>query len=184
MADPLKDAAAELRRRIEAAVSEINALPQMAEIKTALQTLNGLEDLMKEQRTPLGEFFGVFVSGDVPRAPQSAAPAVKVDEFFGMKDLEAAKAFLRKSRDPLLLQEIIEGVRAGGGRIESEERVRSGLSRSTLDVVKIGERYGWLDNYPAEKEKRWKGLRKLSVADTVKMTDAVTVKIGEPTKEN
>src|SRR5437764_15290967 len=63
MSDALKDAAAEIRRRIEESVATIKAMPQMADITAAIQTLNGLEDLMKEPRTSLAEVFGLAGSG-------------------------------------------------------------------------------------------------------------------------
>ena len=85
-----------------------------------------------------------------------------------MDALDAAKAYLRKQRDARPFPEILEAVRGGSAKVEAENKLRTQVSRSTLDVVKINDRYGWLDNYPHEKSKRLKGIRRGPVADDPK----------------
>jgi len=53
--------------------------------------------------------------------------------------------------DARSFQEIVSAIRIGGGKVESEDKLRTGLGRRTLDVVKFGDHYGWLDNYPEKR---------------------------------
>lgn len=160
MTNSIKEAAAELRRQIEERVGLLKASPEMVEIATLHQGLIGLEDILREPRTGLAEFFGLppglstIATASTPSAP------VRFDEFYGITDLQAAKTYLKKRSDARPFDEIVAAIRAGGGKVESEEKLHTGLSRSTLDLVKIGERYGHIDNYPEEKAKRLKGFRK------------------------
>jgi hypothetical protein len=163
MGDPVKEMAAQLRRLTEEKAAAIRSTPDFAELLRLHQSLNGLERAMNEAPTLLGEFFGIEFSGTSTQsmpAPRASMPAVRVDEFFNMDALEAAKAYIKKHRDARPFQEIVTAIRNGGGKVESEDKLRTGLGRSTLDVVKFGDHYGWLENYPEEKAKRTKGLRR------------------------
>jgi hypothetical protein len=180
MTDPIKEAAAEIRRRIEDKVAELRATPAMTEVMTLHPSLNALEDVLREPRTSLAEFFGDFFGSSLPGTvgvSRPVSPAVKFDEFYGMSDLPAAKAYLKKRSDARPFDEIVAAIRSGGGKVESEEKLRTGLSRSTLDIVKIGDRYGHIDSYPDEKAKRLKGFRKTTVAD-VEKDEAATRESG------
>ena len=92
--------------------------------------------------------------------PSAPSPSVRFDEFYGIPELQAAKLYLKKYPDARPFEEIVAAIRAGSGKVETEAKLHTGLSRSTLDVVKIGERYGHIDNYPEEKAKRLKRLRR------------------------
>lgn len=159
MTDPIKDAAAELRRQIEEKVELLKASPEMIEVTTLLRGLNGLEDILHESRTDLPEFLGL-TPGPSTVAKPLPSPAVRFDLFYGTTDLQAAKAYLKQRSDARPFDEIVTVIKSGGAKVESEDRLRTGLSRSTLDLVKIGDRYGHIDNYPEEKARRLKKLRK------------------------
>lgn len=73
---------------------------------------------------------------------------VRFDEFYGVPTLDAAKRYLRKAPDARPFDEIVQAVRAGGGKVDNEEELKKGLSRSTFDIVKIGDRYGAIEKYP------------------------------------
>ena len=36
----------------------------------------------------------------------------------------------------------------GGGKVDNEEELKTSLSRSTFDIIKIGDRYGSIEKYP------------------------------------
>jgi len=173
----MKDAVAAVRRETEEKVAALKATAEMKELINLHQSLNALEDYLKEPKTTLAELFGLGQEAPTTKSEQMA-PSVRFDEFFGMGSLDAAKAYLRKQKDARLFQEIVDAIKAGGGKVDSEEKLRNGLSRSTLDVVKIGERYGWLEHYPEERARRWKGLKKSANEETKK--DATTESGSEP----
>jgi hypothetical protein len=160
--DPIKEMAAKLRHLVEEKAAAIKSTPDFRELLRLHKSLNGLEGGLGEGPTPLVEFLGLAGSGisTGESAARSALPVVRVDEFFNMEALDAAKAYIKKHRDARSFQEIVTAIRAGGGKVEDEAKLRTGLGRSTLDVVKFGDHYGWLDNYPEERAKRMKGLRK------------------------
>jgi len=138
-------AADEIRRQIDEKVALIKADPVMNEVLKLHEVLNGLEKLMDQPRTSLGDLLG-FATEEASRLP--GPPSVRFDEFFGLAALEAAKKYLKKCTDARPFQEIVDAIRSGGGKVESEEDLRKGLSRSTLDMVKIGDRYGLREHYP------------------------------------
>jgi hypothetical protein len=160
MTDSLKEAALEIRRQIEQKVELLKASPEMVEVMTLHRGLNGLEDVLREARTVLADFFDPMLGTLEIAAPPLPAPGARFDEFYGVSDLQAAKIYLKKRTDARPFDEIVAAIRSGGAKVESEEKLRIGLSRSTLDIVKIRDRYGHLDNYPDEKARRLKGLRK------------------------
>ena len=147
MSEPIKDAADELRRRIEARVAEIRGTPAMAEILKLHQSLNSLEDLLDQSKTTLADIFGLSVG-------ESRVPRVRVDDLYGLAALDAAKRYMKKMPDARPFDEIVEAITAGGGKVDNVDELRKGLSRSTFDIVKIGERYGALEKYPHIKLRR------------------------------
>ncbi len=64
------------------------------------------------------------------------------------------------------IDEIVQAVRAGGGRIDSEEDLRLSLSRSTYEVAKISENmYGLVEFYAHIKRERGK-KKKVGVSES------------------
>jgi hypothetical protein len=134
---------------IQDKVETIQGMPEMAEIRKWHSSLTALEDIIGEPHTSLIEVFG-FNKDD-------AAP-VKFDEFVGLSTLDAAKKYLKKRDDARPFEEIVEMIEKGGGKVDDEDTLRKGLSRSTLDIIKIGDRYGLLEKYPHVK--RGKGAKR------------------------
>lgn len=143
MTEPLQAAVEDLRRRITEKVAELQSHTAMTEILKWLPALNALEVGLGQSCTTLGQLFAFAETVDQPK------PRVRHDEFFGLAALDAAKRYLRKGSDARPFDEIVAAIKAGGGKVEDEEALRLGLSRSTLDVVKIGgQHYGLLEHYP------------------------------------
>jgi hypothetical protein len=145
MSSPFETAATEARRLAEEFAAELKQHPAMSGLIRNHAGLNAIEDLMQVQRTSLGELLGL---GDLAATGGSQLSRVKFDEFVAVPALEAAKKYLRKGNDARPFQEIVDAIKAGGGKVEDEENLRVGLSRSTLDIVKLGDRYGLLEHYP------------------------------------
>jgi hypothetical protein len=156
MTDPIRAAAVELRRRIQDKVEVLRATTEMAEIRKLYQSLTTLEDVLGEPHTALVEIFGFT-------ADEKSA-VVRFDEFIGLTALVAAKRYLKKRDDARPFEEIVEMIRAGGGKVDDEELLKTGLSRSTHDVIKINDRYGLLEKYPQVKRGKV-GKRAVSEAD-------------------
>ena len=145
MTSPFEAAAAEARRQIAEHAAVLKEHQSMRELVRLHAGLNAIEDLMQQPRTMLGELLGL---GDLGGGA-SPLSRVRFDDFVGMKDLDAAKKYLEeKATDARPIQEIIDAVKAGGGKVDSEEALRTGLSRSTFDILKVGDRYGSLKHYP------------------------------------
>lgn len=161
MSATFKAAADEMRQMIEAKIGEIKSDPRMAEVLKLHQSLNGIQDLLGEVRTPLEELFGLTASAATP-----SKPVVRFDEFAGYTTLEAAKMYLRKMSDARPFREIVSAIVQGGGKVDSENQLQVSLGRSTLDIVKINEAYGWIDNYPHIKAQRTTKPRKSVGKDT------------------
>jgi hypothetical protein len=69
--------------------------------------------------------------------------------------LEAAKRFIKKRGRACTLDEIVSGICAGGCQDVKEEELGKSLSRSTLEVAKVGEDlYGLVEFYPEVKRER------------------------------
>jgi hypothetical protein len=138
----------QLRQRLTEKAAGINALPEITDALKLQQALNGLEELAGETKT---NFFQMLGGAEfVPGPPASTgAVSVRFDEFVGLQALEAAKTYIEKCRDARPFREIVEAIQKGGGRIDSEEKLQTSLTRSTLDIVKIlPDRFGALKNYP------------------------------------
>jgi len=147
----LKTASDEIRTLIEAKVVEIKTDPRFADVFKLHRSLNNLEDLLGETPTPLETLFGL-TSGTT--ATTSKMVSIRHDEYAGYSSLEAAKMYLRKMSDARPFKEIVTAIMQGGGKVESENQLATSLGRSTLDIVKINDAYGWLDNYPHIKAQR------------------------------
>lgn len=178
MTSPFETAAAEARRLAVEFADELKQHPAMAGLLRNHAGLNAIEDLMQAPRTSLGDLLGL---GDLVAGGGSQLSRVKFDEFVATPPLEAAKKYLRKGTDARPFQEIVDAIKAGGGKVDDEEALRTGLSRSTLDVVKLGDRYGVLEHYPRIQRgggKKRKGASETTQADTP-TADAAT---GDETK--
>jgi hypothetical protein len=145
MSSPFETAAAEARRLIAEHVETVKQYQPFREVIRLHAGLNAIEDLMQQDRTSLGDLFGL---GDIASTGSTPLTRVKFDDFVGLQTLDAAKKYLRKATDARPFQEIVDAIKAGGGKVDDEDALRTGLSRSTLDIVKIGDRYGLLEHYP------------------------------------
>lgn len=160
----LEQAKADLRGKIE----EIKSSPLMSEILELHQALNTLESLLRESKTSLGELF------NLTSEEKSSAVKVRFDEFVGLTALEAAKRYLKKCPDARPFPEILEAISGGGGKVGDVEELRTSLTRSTLDIIKIGDRFGDIDKYPHIKRggKKKKGvIQTLIDGDTEEIED-------------
>lgn len=148
MSTAFKAAADEMRLRIQEKIGEIKSDPRMEEVLKLHRSLNSLEDLLFEPQTPLEQLFGLTSTST------SNKPKVRHDEFAGRTPLEAAKMYLKKMTDARPFKEIVAAIMQGGGKVDSENQLATSLGRSTLDIVKINDAYGWIDNYPHIKAQR------------------------------
>jgi hypothetical protein len=146
MSDPIRDAAVALRERFEDGVEKLLADPNVLDVRKVLASLNALEDVLGEPRTSAPDIFGT--GGILAPATPSNTTNVRFDEFYGLAPLEAATRYLRKCPDARPFPEILGAVRAGGGTVNNEDELRTSLTRSTLDIVKIGDRFGAIEKYP------------------------------------
>jgi len=152
MSSPLESAAETLKASITVKADEIKKNPALAELVKEIAGLNALEQVMGKPQTPLSAFLGLEIQSN---GSASSGVSVKFDEFFGMDQLDAAKAYLRKTKEARPFNEIITKIVEGGGKVPSESKLQISLSRSTLDVVKIGgDRYGLREHYPNAKLKK------------------------------
>lgn len=142
MNEAYRDALGQARQDLGLKVSEVKSSPLMAEILELHQMLNGLESVLKEPKTSLGALFNL--------TPEKGTETVQVrfDEFVGLPSLDASKKYLKMCSDARPFSEIVTAVRDGGGRIDNEEELKTSLSRSTFDIIKIGDRYGSIEKYP------------------------------------
>ena len=71
-------------------------------------------------------------------------------EFYGMNALRSAKKFLKmKGKPGASLDEIVIAIKAGGAKVDSVEKLRVSLGRSTFDVAKVGlDHYSLLEFFP------------------------------------
>lgn len=156
MNEAYKNALEQARQDLAAKVHEVKSGPLMAEILELHQTLNGLESLLKEQKTSLGSLFNLTLEEG------ESSMRVRFDEFVGLSPLDAGKKYLKKCSDARPFTEIVAAIREGGGKIDNEEEFRRSLTRSTMEILKIGERYGALEKYPDIKAQRASKAKKQS----------------------
>lgn len=140
MSDAITLAITEVRKQLEEKTAELRASPELAELLKLLHALNTLEELAGQEQTSLINVLGLQNSNGI---------AIRSDEFYELQPLQAAKKYLKKRGEARPLAEIIEGIRKGGGRVDSEDELRMSLSRSTYEIAKVGhDLYGLVEFYP------------------------------------
>lgn len=152
------DAIQKLREDLLSVVSELRAYPEFSKLLEILQGLNALEKLDDVEPTSLSTIFNGNGSHEAPAQKM----IVRFDEFLGMKPIAAAQAYLKKCSDARLFNEIVQAVNEGSPKAltpEEERKLRRSLLRSTLRIIRIGDRFGHLDNYPDERQKRLKKVK-------------------------
>lgn len=174
MSTAFRAAADEMRQLIESKIEEIKSDPRMAEVLKLHQSLNGIEDLLGETMTSLEQLFGLSTTSS-----SSSKPRIRHDEFAGYTTLEAAKMYLKKMSDARPFKEIVSAILQGGGKVDSENQLQTSLGRSTLDVVKINDAYGWIDNYPHIKAQRTGKPKKGLKIDTAAVAASPEDNTGE-----
>lgn len=141
MDETLLESISELKRRLEDNIAELRDNPKMAEVLKVHKALNTLEDLVGESKTSLPEAFGLSEADEEFK--------IRPDEYHGLSPLEAAKRYLRKRGQARQFDEIVLAIQSGGCRVESEEDLHLSLSRSTMEVSKVGpDLYGLTEFYP------------------------------------
>ena len=162
----------QLKEDLHAVALELQASPSVTKMFTILRTLNGLEELAGVEKTSLSNvFFGENVNGSSESTPHKYT--VKFDEFVGMKPLSAAQQYLQKYKDARPFGEILAAVNSGSGKTlstDEEKMLRRSLTRSTLKIMKIGDRFGDLRNYEEIREKRKKKHKKVGVGFAISGT--------------
>jgi hypothetical protein len=146
--DSYSQAADDMRRDIQQKVETIKDSPEMREITRLLPILNGLEQLLDHPPTSLSQLFAL------PGSPEaSGAASLLPDTFVHMTTLDAAKKYLKIVGKPARpFREIVEAIKAHGGEVGREDRLRIQLVRSTAEVKKVGDdRYGLLEWYPSRR---------------------------------
>ena len=163
MKSKLSDMALQLREELHAVVSELQANTDIAKMLKLLQALNTIEDLAGVEKTLLSNIFFVGNGNGSPETGPHKI-TVKFDEFVGLKPLSAAQRYLQKCTDARPFDEIVAAVNSGSGKTlstDEEKKLRRSLTRSTLKIVKIGDRFGDLRNYEDIREKRKKKHKKV-----------------------
>jgi len=132
----------------------------MGEILKLYKTIVTLEELAEVPITALADVFG-FSESNV---------AIRRDEFYGLSPLEAAKRFLKKRSRACTLDEIANGIRSGGCQDFKEDDLARSLSRSTMEIAKVGEDlYGLVEFYPhIRRERKKRSTDKNGTVDEVK----------------
>lgn len=138
-----------LRRRVVRVVEEIKADEKMGELLRVKKLLNAVEEEYAMPQTTLAELFKL----------EDAGVAVKPGEFYGLSPLEAAKRYLSKRGEARPLAEIASAIKEGGAKLTDEGELRLSLSRSTMEVAKVGpDFYGLVEFYPHVKRGRKRRL--------------------------
>lgn len=139
MSQALNAAVEELRAQLAASIETLKEDPKMSEVLKLHAALNTMEGLIGMSPTSLSAAFALEPTMIVPPG-----------EFYGMNSLKAAKRFLKmKGKAGASLTEIVAAVRTGGAKIESVDKLRVSLGRSTSDVAKVGpDHYALLEFYP------------------------------------
>jgi len=139
MSGALDAAIDELRSQLADKIEEIKEDVKMAEILRLHAALNTMEGLIGAAPTSLSAAFAL-----------EPTMIVQPGEFYGMNALRAAKKFLKmKGKPGASLGDIVTAIKAGGAKVDSVERLRVSLGRSTLDVAKVGmDHYSLLEFFP------------------------------------
>ena len=141
----------ELKKDLLGTASEIKNDPRLAQMLKTLKALNGLEELDGAPKTSLSEVLDLDVEPQSEIKSKAVQPPVRFDEFVGLRTIDAAKRYLKKFRDARPFNEIVDAINTGSGKTLSEDEVtklKNSLTRSTFHIIKIGDRYGLLENYP------------------------------------
>lgn len=159
MNDTIQGMATTLLGQLQGKVDAIKATPEMEEILRLHRALNGLEDAIPRDRTTLAEVFGLGpeAAGANPAVSFRKVELLKEWEFTGMQPLQAAKHFLKKVGEPRHINEIVSAIRDHGGNPGSVDHLKTALTRSTFDVVKVSDdMYGPIEAFPHIKRTgRW-----------------------------
>jgi hypothetical protein len=131
----------------------------MEQIRGLHTGLNALETTCGLPKTGLAELFDF----------KDASATVRPTEFYGFSPLDAAKRYLKKKgADGAAFSEIVAAVRSGGCPVTPTEEsvLRTSLSRSTIEVAKIGDSdfYGLVEFFPHVKRGRKKGVKEAADA--------------------
>ena len=139
MSQALNAAVEELREQLAASIETLKEDPKMSEVLKLHAALNTMEGLIGMPPTSLSAAFALEPSTMIPPG-----------EFYGMNALRAAKRFLKmRGKAGASLTEIVGAVKTGGAKIDSVDRLRVSLGRSTSDVAKVGpDHYALLEFYP------------------------------------
>jgi hypothetical protein len=136
-----------IRQTLDTNVAELKSDPKMMQIIEAHKALNDLEGMLERVKTSLAEVFGL----ESPKVEEKSV-AGKIDEYYGLLPLEAAKRYLKKKGSAANLDEIVAAIRAGGCVVNSPANLRKTLTRSTWQVAKIGNNaFGLVEFYPHAK---------------------------------
>jgi hypothetical protein len=148
----LEQALIGMKQNLEAGVAELKGDPRMAEIIESHKKLNDLEGMLDRSKTSLAELFGLGVA-----EKKEGRLTIRMDEFFGLQPLEAAKRYLKKKGEAATLDEIVAAIQAGGCKVNSAANLRKTLTRSTWQVAKVGrDGFGLVEFYGGRK----RGLKK------------------------
>lgn len=149
MNDPLR-AALELYRQRRASILE--------ELRKIDLTIRQLESDVGEVSDERSENYSVLPAESVSERPLVSAgksPSVRQDEFFGMTQSDAAKAYLAKVGHAVSMDQLVSGLRAGGckvGAANAKHSLYVSLVRNTREFVPVGNGFlGLRSFYPGLK---------------------------------
>jgi hypothetical protein len=148
MSNEIINAAESLRRQAAEKVEAIKGDPRMTEVLQVLAALNALETLLQQPKTTMSALFALEIGESAP----VTGSAFLLDEFVNVTPLEAAKKYLAKVGRPARnLDDIIKGIKAGGGEVTNRSVLRNQLNRSG-EVKTIGDDvFGLTEWYPKKR---------------------------------
>jgi hypothetical protein len=150
MSQEIQNAADALRRQAAEKVEGIKGDPRLAEVIQVLTALNALEVLLQQPKTTLAALFAPETGGGA--GPVMMTASVAVDEFVNLSPLEAAKQYLDKIGRPARnLDDIIKGIKAGGGDVPNKSALRNQLNRSAEVKAVSGDVFGLAAWYPKKR---------------------------------
>lgn len=129
---------------------------KLEEIRALDVTIRHLEKELGESSVNESVEF-VMSSADIQNPPQlvgtSRIADVRPDEFFGMQQTEAAKAFLRKVRQAVSTDQLVDGLRRGGAIVGGADPKRtlyvSLMRNPKKEFVVVGDGFiGLREFYP------------------------------------
>jgi hypothetical protein len=164
----------ELRTQLGEKVEAIKQDERMGDILKIYKTIVTLEELAEVPVTALADVFG-FTESNV---------AIRRDEFYGLTPLEAAKRFIKKRGRACTLDEITNGIRSGGCQDFKDDDLARSLSRSTMEIAKVGDDlYGLVEFYPhIKRERKRRTTDKNGTVDGVKEESKDTAEEAKTTE--